>query len=284
MREQVGAGLLVGFDQQPGRERLLERAQELVLGQQHHPLEQRRVHVTPDHRGDPQQLDRRRLEPAQPPGDDLLDALGQPEALELGGARAARVHPGLEQVADDLLDEERVSLGLLVQRTGERPRGRLAGAQPRPARRSRPRSRPRMSSCEASRSRRSSVRALVNVSPRRSAGAVRAQDQHPGRARGAGQVAQEQERRPVRPLEVVEHEQHGRRARELGEQPHHRLEQPVALGLGLVQRAAGAGRAPGGGAPGSGGRARSRTRARSCCRSLAGAFSAQWRSASRIGW
>jgi hypothetical protein len=49
-------------------------------------------------------------------------------------------------------------------------------------------------------------------------------------------VAEQQQRRAVGPLEVVEHEQHRRRTRQVGEQPDDRLEQPVALGLGLVLR------------------------------------------------
>ena len=67
-------------------------------------------------------------------------------------------------------------------------------------------------------------------------GTVGAEDQKPRRARGPGQVAKQQERRPVGPLEVVEHEQHRRRPRQLGQQPDDRLEQPVALGLRLVLR------------------------------------------------
>ena len=232
--EQVVAGALVRLGQEAGRERLLERAEELVLGQQHDAFEQCGVDVAADHRRDAEQLDGRRLEPAEPPRDDLLDALGQTEALELRRARAAGVHPRLEQVADDLLHEERVALGLLVEGMGERARRRLAGAEPY-----------QLSGVEFAQAAdvelgREPVALQLGqrVAERVAAalgGAVRAQDQQPGRAGGSRQMAQEQKRRPVGPLEVVQHQQHGRRARQLGEQPEDRLEQPVALGLGLVQ-------------------------------------------------
>ena len=129
VRKQIGAGLIVGLDQQPGRERFLQRAEELLLGLEHDPFEQGRVDVATDHGGHAQELDRRRLEPAQAPGDDLLDALWQPEALELRGSGTADTDPRLEQVPDDLLDEERVAFGLLVQRVGEGARRALAGTQ-----------------------------------------------------------------------------------------------------------------------------------------------------------
>ena len=51
VREQVAPGLLVGLDEKLRRERLVERREELLLGQQHHPLEQRRIDVPSDHGG-----------------------------------------------------------------------------------------------------------------------------------------------------------------------------------------------------------------------------------------
>ena len=64
--------------------------------------------------------------------------------------------------------------------------------------------------------------------------AVGAHDRHARVVGGARQVAQEQQRRAVGPLQVVEHDQHRHRRRDLGQQPGHRLEQPVAVGLGVA--------------------------------------------------
>ena len=227
--------LLVGLDEQRRAERLVERGQEFFLGQHHDPFEQRRVDVPADHGRDAQQLGRRRFEPAEPERDHLLDALGQSEPLELGRARAAHVDAGLDQVADDLLDEERVSLGLLVQRVCERARrgltrssahelGRLGLAQS-----------PDVELGGEPVAAKLAERVRERVAPPLGR-AVCGEDQQPSRVRRPRQVAQQQQRRPVGPLDVVEHEQHRRRAGQLGQEPDDRLEQAVALGLRLVLR------------------------------------------------
>ena len=232
VREQVAPSLLVGLDQQLRAERLLQRRQELFLAEQHDPLEQRRIDIAADHRSDAQELGRRRLEPPEPERDHLLDPLGEPEPLELRRARAADLHPGLDQVADDLLDEERIALGLLVQGMGECTRGAHPGPHPDELGGLGLAEPPEVElggeAVPAQLAERVRERVPALGRP------VRADDQQARRVRGASEMAQQQQRRPVGPLEVVEHEQHRRRPRELDEQPHHRLEQPVALGLGLV--------------------------------------------------
>ena len=235
VREQVVAWLLVGLDQEPGRERLLERAQELILAEHDDPLEQRSVHIAADHRCHPEEIDRGSLEPAQAPGDDLRDALGQPDAPERGGARAAGVRPRLDQVADDLFDEERVALGLRVEGVRQRPRGGLAGPQPNQLGGVGLAQAPDVELGGQPISLQLGERGGERVAARL-ARPVSAEDQQPRRAAGPREVAQEQERRLVGPLEVVQDEEHRRRAGELGEQPHDGLEQPIALGLRLVNR------------------------------------------------
>ncbi len=235
MAEQVAPGLLVRLHQQHGDERLVERGQELVLAEHDHALEQRRVDVTADHGGDTQELRGRRIEPSEPERDHLLDALGQPEPLELGGAGAPDLYSGLDQVPDHLLDEERVALGLLVQR----PREPTRRALPRPHAHElgglglaeSPDVELRGEPVPAKLPERARERVAAALG-----GAVCAEDQQSRRVRGPGEVAQQQQRRTVGPLEVVEHEQHRRRPRQLGQQPDDGLEQPVALGLGLVLR------------------------------------------------
>ncbi len=232
VREQVGPRPVVGLDEEHRAERLLERRQELVLAELDNALEQLPIDVSTDHGGDAQQLGRRRLEPAETERDHLLDPLREPEALELGRARAPDLHAGLDQVADDLLDEERVALGLFVQGTRERPCRHLPRPQPHelgslgvvqsldvqlggePV------------AAELGQRVRERVAALGR--------AVRAQDQQTRGVRRPRQVPQQQQRRPVGPLQVVEHEQHRGRTRQVRQQPDDGLEQPVALGLGLV--------------------------------------------------
>ena len=46
-------------------------------------------------------------------------------------------------------------------------------------------------------------------------------------------VPQQEQRRPGRPLEVVEHEEDGRLARGGGQPGGHGVEEPVTLGLGV---------------------------------------------------
>ena len=81
VREAVAPRLAGRLEQQPGGERLLQRPQKLLLVELEQLLEQRGVEVAPDHRRDPQPLDRLRLEPACPARDHLFDALGQPDPL-----------------------------------------------------------------------------------------------------------------------------------------------------------------------------------------------------------
>ena len=75
--------------------------------------------------------------------------------------------------------------------------------------------------------------------------AVGAEHEHAPVVRRPRDVAQQQQRRAIRPLQIVEHEQHRRLGRHLAEQPDDGLEQPVALGLRLrLERRRQVGRAP----------------------------------------
>ncbi len=53
---------------------------------------------------------------------------------------------------------------------------------------------------------------------------------------GAHHVPQQQQRRPVRPVEVVEHDQGRLSGRDPGDEHRHRLEEPVAIGLRVLRR------------------------------------------------
>ena len=82
------------------------------------------VEVPAGHRGDAEELDRPRIECLHATGEHPLDPLGQLEALEIrrGGRPHAESLP--DQVADDLLDEERVAFGLPVDLPGKGAGGR----------------------------------------------------------------------------------------------------------------------------------------------------------------
>src|SRR5690349_23884757 len=80
-------------------------------------LEQPHVEVAPHDRGGLQHAVRVTAQPGEATPEDLTDALGDPG-----------VRPRLAQVPDDLLDEERVARGLLVQPRGELVRAVVAEA------------------------------------------------------------------------------------------------------------------------------------------------------------
>ena len=61
--------------------------------------------------------------------------------------------------------------------------------------------------------------------------AVRREHEQPHRRRGAQHVAEQQQRRLVGPVHVVEHEDHRVGLRHLGEEVAHSFEEPVAFGL-----------------------------------------------------
>lgn len=62
---------------------------------------------------------------------------------------------------------------------------------------------------------------------------VDAQDEDPHRVAGPRDVTQQQQGRPGRPLQVIENQQGGAILRHRGEPAGHRIEESVALGLGV---------------------------------------------------
>jgi len=137
-------------------------------------------------------------------GDDVTDALGDGEP-DLGRG------PGLDaldgQQTQDLADEERVALGLVVQQRDQLRRGDLRRGQldvrgdlalAQPAEREATGHR---LACDVGQHRGQRLRGQrVDV-------AVGAEHEHPGRAELAGEEPQEQQRRRVCRMEVVQDEQ-----------------------------------------------------------------------------
>ncbi len=116
--EAVALGLGGRFGDEPGLERGVKRVEKAVLVEREHALEQSGIEVATDHRGDAEPLGGLRVQPCQAPRDHILDALRQAEVPEHPRARLIGADAGVGEVADDLLDEERVPLRLHVQRTG----------------------------------------------------------------------------------------------------------------------------------------------------------------------
>lgn len=106
------------------RGRFLERVEHGVLGTVGDPRQQRHVELAPDHGRQLQHLVGRFREPAQPPADHFLDALGDAQAGDVAPVGPAIPLPEdrarLAEMAEDLADEERAALGLVMQCTGER--------------------------------------------------------------------------------------------------------------------------------------------------------------------
>ena len=155
-------------------------------------------------------------EPREAARDEVLDALRQ----------ARRLVGRLGEAAQHLLDEERVAGGAVLERAGERgvadEDGGLGLAEPR--------ERDALHDLLA---------AEVGEQAGRAAGVgLRVAQGHEHEQRRAVQaaddVAQEQQRRPPRPLEVLDHEQQRPRRRGLPEQRGDGLEQPVAAVLALA--------------------------------------------------
>ena len=213
---------------------LLERGDERVAGGAvaagRDALEQLEVELAADHRAHHHGLGGVLAQPPQAARGHLAHAVGH--------ARLGERHLGpeplalLAQVADDLLDEERVALRLAVQRADELGRGRghaERGDQladlvlPSP---------PSSSRFSAPSRRRSPTSSCSGCSGGELGLAVGAEEQDVAGLRGAHEVAHELQRRAVGPVHVLEHD-HGRRgARDLADQRRHRVEEAQAPRVG----------------------------------------------------
>ena len=231
--EGVAADAAVDLAQHAGAHRLVERRDEVVPRQRPERLEQPEVDLAPDHRRDLDRLARRRRQPPQPPRGDPAHALGHPGLLEVDDALEAALR--VAQVAQDLLDEERVALGLAVQRRHEVRGGRAAPWACDQL--------PDLAGVEALER---DVREAV-LAPQRGDQlrqrvpllelrvAVGAEEHRAPRLGRAHEVAQQLHGRAVGPVQVVEDEQQRRARGQLGQQRGERVEQALALRPDLVE-------------------------------------------------
>lgn len=222
-----------GLVDHPGGDRLVEDVHQHLVVLAGEPSEQGQVEVPADDRGPDQQVVDRPRQLAEPAAQDVLDA---PRNAEPGVGRrpAGRGRPG--HAAQDLFDEERVALGLLVQGADELVVARCAAAPPyqfRDIRLGQPAQLDRGQHLGPSQLGEHGVQVRVIGGFGRPAG-----DDHRDRlgAAAAQQVAQQEQGRPVRPLGVVDDEQQPGRAAQPVQHGAHGLEQPPALSVRLCLR------------------------------------------------
>ncbi len=176
-------------------------------------------------------------EPGEATREHLLHALGDADLVGCERRRpaAAALHDGprLDQVPEHLLDEERVAVRVLVDGPDERRRRRVPGVRRdqradvarAQALEGHPLDQPvaaQVGQQLGERMRRADLRV-----------AERAEDQQRGVARCAGDVPEQVERAAVGPVQVVEHERERGAAGDVVQQRRDRLEEQVALQLGI---------------------------------------------------
>ena len=202
----------------------------------HHQPQRLEVELPSQHGGVQERRPAGLRQPRKAPLQHLLDAFRH---ADLAWGQRRRPAPGLEQMTHHLLDEEGVAVGLRRGRCGRAPTAPRARPATRSARRRCARPGPSSDMPCSSRSRRRSASSSTSgwsaaVSPSRQV----ADDQQRRLVLSAQHVAEQLERRPVGPVEVVEHEQHRRAGARIAEQRRDRLEHQVAPRLGVVRSGA----------------------------------------------
>ena len=148
VRERVRRAVrLLGLDDELRVARLLERGDQLVLLDRRRRQEHVERALPAEHRRGRERGAARVREPGEAPREHLLHALGHADLVRRERRRpapAALEHdPALDQVAEHLLDEERVAVRVLVHGADERRRAPRAPRARRSARRRRARPAPR---------------------------------------------------------------------------------------------------------------------------------------------
>ena len=171
--------------------------------------------------------------------------LGRPPRLlrELGDADQHRVAHGLRQVGralarlgggrpGELLDEEGDALGAVVDRRRQVRRGALAEQPPDQLRRLRGRQGRQGQLVQPAAAAQVVPQAAQPVLARQAVRAVRGDGQHRQPLERLGQPRQQLQARVVRPLQVVQHQQHEPVAGQVRERVAHRLEERRRVGGG----------------------------------------------------
>ena len=226
--ERVAPGRARDLDQQRAAHRGVEHVEQLVLGQAGDALEHVEVEVAADQRGDAEHAAGVLGQAAHPGRDDVADPLRSPQgavAAQAGGT------VDLDEVADEMLDEERVAARLVVDRPHGRARRVLAvpgldepahlllvhAVEPQPRHLAR--------ALELGEQLGQRMPGVQLVGPERAD-----QEDRP-EARLAREMAGQEERRAVGPVEVVDDQQHGTARGQPAHHDHHGAEELPALRL-----------------------------------------------------
>jgi hypothetical protein len=241
--ERVGGALGRSvLHDEAGRQRLLHGVQRRVLLQAGDDGQQVEVTALAEHRRGSEHAPARVRQARHAPPHGLADLVGDRRAIDRDIALPATValvdHAALGEVADDLLDEERVAVGLRVQAVHEVGRHVVSGralqqlgdlllAQPRQRQ---PLDQPLAAQV--------GERLAERVRGREVGGAVGPRDEQ--RPVGeAHEVAQEQQRGRVGPVQVVQHQHHRALLAEPAEEGADGVEEGLAAcdgGLGVTAR------------------------------------------------
>ena len=229
-----------------GARRRVQHVDELLIGARRGPSEQLQVEVATDHRRQGQCALGGFAESHHPAPDHFADAVGEGDLSEgaFGRPVARRVlveRAGLDQVSEHLVHEERVAVGLTVDRVGE-PDLVLAewisgeGLHERDD----------TGVVESAELQTGDARVPLDITERLAEGAcvrelVVAEDahqQHAHRRLPGHDVIEQHEARIVGPLQVVEHQDDRLLLGDGGEQTDGRREQqePFRVGVGGVRR------------------------------------------------
>ena len=246
--ERVAPDALGVLAQHARGDRLLERGDELVAAQRPDLLEHVEVELAADHRRRREHLPRRLAQPRQPPPRHLAHALGharlvQRDARRRGGRRASARWCTTSSMKNGLPSVSPCSSSTNAGVDG-RPPSAATSAPVSSA--SRPASVDPLEhavAAQAGEQRGERLAPLVR--------ARRREEQHALGRRRAHEVPEQLERRAVGPVQVVEHDEQRRVARDLDEQRRDRVEQAQPLRRRTPCRAACRPRRPTG-APNSG--------------------------------
>ncbi len=219
---------------------LVEGVEQDITGRAARSLDHREVELGADDRRPTQGVVGDVRQARQASADHLADAFGDADLGEgeVAGPVVVALHEeaGLHQVAQHLAHEERVALGLGVHRSGQLHRGgleRMAGG--------RLHERGDAAAVEADQVQPADPGLPAEIAeglgqrvgPVEVGVPVGGQDEHPQRGDRPQEVAEQEQRRLVGPVEVVEHQDHRVGLRRGRQQVGDGLEHAVALGIGL---------------------------------------------------
>ena len=239
MHETEAADSLGRLVQQGRRDRSLQPIQQLALRRIRQPLEELELERAADHGRKRQRLLRLVPEPLDATDDHVPHAFRQAQRCRAidappPGRRVVEQPPGLHQAAKHLPDEEGVAVGLARDLLRQHQRVRIqlvaGGGRHHLGHLGRPEALQRdpIDLLDSPQIRQHRAERMILPQIR-----VAERDDHLERTRLGGRhhMLQQRHRLAVRPVQIVEHEAHGHRRRQLHERPGDGREEQEAFGL-----------------------------------------------------